>query len=264
MSYEATGRPAGGGGGGSGNWQLGQLLWAWNQLDTTQFEPTAVGFERDLGTPTPNAATALTLSVVNRGRVLGNVLRITANSLAGGGVFGVLASELTLPERYVMVAKYLGPVGGNTSLFPLIFLGYDPAPGDFNGFAYQRDGATNTVGCRTVVNNRAGSAEALVSAGIPGTTERRGATGILEVYRPNGDSPAEAFVGEQEQSCNNGSISDVRYDTSLPAAISGVSTNWDGVDMPRFGFGCWEGVNNTSGIANLDIMSLAVYAHPED
>lgn len=253
----STGSP----GGGSANWQLGPLLWEWNQVDVSQFEPTAFPFQRDLGTPSPNAATALTLSVINRGRLIGNVLQIDAVSLAGGGVFGVLASEVTLPERYMMVARYLAPIGGNPSLFPVIFTSYTPTLGAFQGFGYQRDGTSNTVSARAAVNDRAGGAEALASGGVPGTTDRRGNVGVLEVYRVNGDTPATAFLGQEERSPTNAPID---YDAALPAAISGVSTNWDGIDMPRFGFGCWEGINNTSGTVNLQIMSLQVYEHPED
>lgn len=259
-----TGGAGGGGGGGGGGTPVGEEIFAWNRVDTSQFETTAFPHERDLGTPSPNAATALALDVVDLASIvtngngfgLGNALRITATNLAGGGVFAPLLSELTLPDHYVIVSTIA--FCDNSSLFPSIHTCFSPgasAP-DFQGIFIERILNSASLRAWAIVDGRPEDNEALTGSGFMGPVdfERGGVIEQIEVWRQNGATPAKARVIVEDRCPAQGAVG---YEGAVMTEEPGVGTNWDGVDMTRCGLGCWNGTTASGSIAFRDFRIYA-------
>lgn len=250
-----------GGGGGAPSPVFGELLWQWNGVDTSQFESTAFAYERDIGTPTPNAATALALGITSApSPKLGSALQIVATNLAGGGVFAILESELTLPERYVVYWKTLAG-SGVQNLLHLAFVP-DDGLGDFQGFGSERTGGTSSAVLRTIQGNRVSNvSQTLATSGNNSSSfsdPRGGVEQIIQVWRPNGDNPSEGFARVEDRGGQNLSVNFTGVNIG---ALSGVQPNWNGLDLNRIGVGCWESNNGTSG--SVALLDLRVYAFPD-
>lgn len=255
---------------GAPNLQLGALLWEWNETDVSQFEVTALSHGSDLGGAGDGDSTlALTAHVygqpfVRAGNATGIVLRITATSLTGGGVFPVLASELTLPERYVLVARYAHH--STTQIRGGIYPWLDgTADGlSFDGYFVDRHLSSNSHQGRAV---KAGdiNASSLDNYGSPGTWDQDAidSGGMQAIYtvhqRPAGATPAYARMSAESR-CGSGI--EPRFAQEVPSTSAFVSTSWDGIDMDRFGIGVWA--LNAAQSGTVDVSRLRIYAHPDD
>jgi hypothetical protein len=246
---------------GGGNLQTGSKLWEWNKTDLSQFEATALPH----GGGTANAATALIASVVSGGQPYDKVLRLTATALQGGGVFAVLASELTLPDRYVVRVVYADDTSSVGQIVPTLYLAFTPddGGGDLEGYGLSRRTGLSNVDLRAFVNNVAGSADSLGSSGTfftPTLVDRGGIEDLITIEKnQNGETPSYVRLSVEDRGGGN---NDIAYERSLVHTISGVSTNWDGLTFDRFGPGAYEGVLGTTG--SCDFAAIEVYAHPGD
>lgn len=246
--------------------EVGELLWAWNGVDTSQFESTAFTHERDLGTATPNANTAMALSVVDRSASkLPDTLRVTGTSVQGGGVFAVLTSEITLPDRCMVEVTFADQDAGAAFVFGIYPYFNPDVSGNFEGYLVGRFIGSSSARVEAIVNGLPGTSESLSTAGIfsaATTVPRGGIRSILEVYRQRtADDPALSRINFEDRRWDS-STSNRVTDGTLPHTIASVGTNHDGVNMTRIGFGGWEGVNGSNG--TFEISSFKIFAHPED
>lgn len=254
------------------NVQLGALLWEWNETDVSQFEGTALSHGRDIATAPAggDADTALTLTAhvygqpfTRPGNATGIVLRITAAGLDGGGVFEVLASELTLPERYVVVTRYAHHSTG--SLRGTFFLWIDGA-GDkttFEGYCAERYlGSSSHRGRVVKLGVVEGSQDSYTSPGAydQDAIDTGGMEAIYTVHqRPAGDTPGYARISVEVRCGSGGTGGSVEYSQKVPSAL--IDADWDGDDMARFGIGCWAPNANQAG--TVDFSRIRIYAHPD-
>jgi hypothetical protein len=251
--------------GGPPNPQVGELLWAWNKTDVSQFEATAFAHDRDgSDVSSKNAAAELTLTVVDAGGRLGNALRLTASSsFLGGGVFGILESEFPngLPARYVVQVTYLVSTGTTNKIGA--YLCYKAAAGAFQGIAVYRATGSASLVLQAIVNDHPLVQDSLVNSGNldSDATARGGIVGLYSVFRQRtADNPSNTLVQSYDLSWGGGQP---QHDGSLPSALSGVSTNWDGLDFDRIGIGTW-GALLSGAAGTADFLDLKVYAHPDD
>jgi hypothetical protein len=233
---------------------VGELLWEWNGIDTTQFDTPAI----DVGVG-GDGSTTMSLSVVDRGAVIGNVLRTTLAVTDGGGIFFVSASELTLPTRYVAVCRHYGTAGTGAGNMACGMVLWSDANG--NAMIPQRTTGNSNLTLTGYVNAVLTSQEGLVSGGTlsdPATIDRRGILQIMECHRQAGTSP-KLFFARVEERMGDGGISN---DATHSAAHGALGANWDGLDCTRFGVGVRVNIANVSG--TMDLAQLQIYAHPED
>lgn len=250
---------------------VGQLLWEWNGTDTSQFDTTAIPFERDVGTTTPNAATELSLSVVAGDESLGNMLRVSStSSLDGGGFFPITSTELTLPVEYVVYCVFGGhtETGGGT-LFPQVMLCSMDTGTDFQGIATEgsRTGAsTQSIECYAdgrAYNSAYGATSGVFDAeAIRGGGKRQ----LVYVHRPDGeDGGAYARVGIREWGGNSNyfrfeekAIDDFSSQATISAAWDAVAYNFNRLPGP--------GMQVSSDLADnegsIDIADLKIFAKP--
>ena len=249
------------------NLEVGALLMKWNGADISQWDADIKDYERDLGSPSGgNAGTAVVVTVVPHDLpdlIGGNVLRFTGTSLAGGGIFTVKESVLTLPSRFVVVIQYAGnPTGSFSSVGVMIF--DDDVVDDMQGFYIDRPFGGSQHLVRPIIDNiKPAVSELLNNSGLfDAATEARGGVRNLITFekRPAGETPALAMVSCVDRRSIAGV--NVAFDTALPHTITGVSTNWDGLDFNRIGICVDEGINNST--FSIDIAAFAIYAHPDD
>lgn len=245
--------------GGAPNPFTGELLWAWNGTDLTQFEATALPHDR-AGTDVSgkNAATEMSLSVVSAGGRLGNLIRITtSSSFLGGGMFPILANEIALPDRYVVRtawgAQHANVNGG-------VYLMANPTNGAFRGLLAYRTSTQHLL--RAIVDDHPSSAIALGEGGTNNAAaiSMGGAVTLHTVYRQRtSDDPANWLLQTYAHSPANASP---ETDASDSTDFS-ISTDWDGIGMDRIGIGAHHAL--LTGLASTnDILDLRIYAHPED
>lgn len=261
-----------GGGGGSQSVSAfhGNLLWAWNQTDTSQFRGVATKYQANLGTNPINADTHLTLSVFNYGEPFGNVLRVTATNLSGvglngGGHFPILGSELTLPERYVVYIRR----GFHQPNFPngargYFVLAYTGNGASFNGLAIDRVLGTSDCPIYPIVGGEVNTSfRGYTSSGTwqnPADLETGGIEQWIGISRPAATTPsyARAFVADR-----GGSAHTMPFQTELLHTVAGVSTNWDGLDFTgNPGPGMLGTLNNTTGV--VDYAQIRIYEYLDD
>lgn len=261
-----------GGGGGSQSVSAfhGNLLWAWNQTDTSQFASTATTYQANGGTNPINADTRLSLSVFNYGEPFGNVLRVTATNfsgagLNGGGHFPILGSELTLPERYVVYIRR----GFHQPNFPngargYFMLAYTGGGASFNGLAIDRVIGTSGCDIYPIVGGEVNTSfRSYTSSGTwqnPADLETGGIEQWIGISRPDATTPsyARAFVADR-----GGSAHTMPFQTELLHTVAGVSTNWDGLDFTgNPGPGMLGALNNTTGV--VDYAQIRIYEYLDD
>lgn len=243
---------------------IGELLFSWNGTDLTQFDTPFKDFERDLGSPGGgNAETALIATVIADplAYFTGNIIRFTGTALAGGGILAISTAALTLPSRFVLVYTIRGVDSGSINEYGSALFN-DDVVDDMQGWLVSR--VLNQGNCRSIVNNRYGSAEALVTSGslTAAAIARGGVRQIVTVERrPAGEATALSLMG-CEDLLAIGNPGGPVFDTVIPHLISGVNTNWDTHDFNRVGLTAWEGNNGSTFV--LDFKNIAVYAHPDD
>lgn len=256
------------GGGAPGSIDVGALLWEWDPSQgVAQFEATAITHQRDLGSPGGgNADTALALSTFAYGEPFkrnnnptGLVLRVTATALEGGGYFPILASELTLPERFVLYVQYGDQnIGGNLSA--RFFICCNDDSNNFNGLSLRRSIGTADCIIEAIVNDIDGNARSFIGASS-GTFDSLTVGGIQQlvgIVRPNGDTPS---YSRGEMRDRGGSQDTQDFERALLHTISGVGTDWDGVDMNiNPGPGAYEAINGSTG--HIEYADIKVFAWP--
>lgn len=258
MPVTIIGGSSGGGGGGG---EYPPLLFRWNNTDLSQFDPVPHKHDRDIGPlNSGNADTALALSVENNPRY-GNVLRLTATNLAGGGVFPVKTSELTLPERYLVRTRLVNHSGSTQIVFGL-YLAYNPAASDFNGIYMRRSMGVSNLQFAVVRANLTRSGVAGTSAGVLNSFifSRGGLIWECEVNRPTAaKDPVQCNWSCWERRGEGGHS----YDSMNNSDVSGdLSTAFDGLECDRIGLGCHEGVNGSTGY--IEYSEFSIHTHPSD
>ncbi len=230
---------------------VGALLWAWNRQDVSQFD-VPVDHQRDIGAVAGSISASFVADVF-RGRP---GFRVTGAAIQGGHVLPVKASEVTLPDRYIVEARIarIASTFSPARVYP--FFKHDA--GVFRGFAFHRangSSASSYVCVRNDLSNLSTSGPA--SAVWNATMEQQGGVHILlEVHRQNGADPAEFLV--------NGKLED--FQTIGRAGVNEGTmsvADWNTHDMTRFGVGLYYGGGGTDA-GEADFLDLAVYAHPLD
>ena len=250
-----------------GSYQVGRRIFKWNGTDISQFEATAVPYDKLAGPlDSGDADSTLALSVFDRSADrLGNVLRLTATAMDGGGIFGVLASELPspMPDRYMVEIVLLdGSIG---SLRFGAHLCYDPVASALNALQLLRAVTTSVLAYATVRDNIQRVDGAITGSGTFTATvlaRKGGFRQLIEVNRQRiADNPARFYSHVEEKNPDDGLSSDGIYEASTGIS-AGIGAAWDGDDLDRVGIGCVESSGGTTGTC--DIKSFAIYAHPDD
>jgi hypothetical protein len=241
---------------GAPNADVGGLLWQWNRADTSQFESSAVFFDD------ATIEGTLGLSVVNVGNPFGNVLRLAYTAFRrGGGFFPIAASELTLPEQYVLYIRWGDQVP--QSGFPrrgIVSLCWNDDGGTMNAMLVER----NADSTQSLVTAVAGDTFQSTRGFATSSTYQINGNGIEQwwaVTRPNGAASAYARAWLRDR---GGAANTMSFDSEDDLqTIGGVGTNWDNVDFTGLpGIGA-EGQTLTAETGSCDIADLRIYAYPE-
>ena len=241
---------------GSPSLQLGAKLWGWNGQDLTQFG-AQVTHDNDLGSQGGSAVFSVQ---PNAHLPAKNVIRAVASSLTGGIMLPVLTAEVTLPDRFVVVVEYSWTDAGSSGINGLSYIANLDTPGAMDGWSLSRGWAATNFTLTAIVADIWNGQENLASSGAmnAASAKRGGFRSVITVQKNQaGETPAMSILNHEDRNGGGG----IAYGGGVPTDLSTVLTNWDGVDMDRFGVGIFAG-GTASGTYEFGRFDL--YAHPED
>jgi hypothetical protein len=265
MGISAVGPATPPAGGGPNDITVGEKLFEWNGVDFSQFDAAMAEWDNAIG-GIPNADSAITRSVVADPVIpaRGNVMQMAAVALQGHGGLLVKASELTLPQRYIIELQLVDDLAAPTQFpFAGVLAFFKDSGATTGGFGIVRQAPLSTLAGWAIIND-AVPATANVNYASGGSfnaaTVLRGGANMRTVVhqRPMGEPTAFSVVTHHDWIPSFGE----GHGTELPHSITGVGANWNGQDMDRCGIWLGETSNFTTG--TFQFGKFAVYAHPDD
>jgi hypothetical protein len=227
-----------------------ELVWQWDREGVTEFDG-AMSFQNDTGTRAGSSAISYVADVWNG--VPG--IRLAATGLTGGDLYPVNVGSAALRAYNVLNVRIraigTGAAGAQVALFAA------DAAGVIRGCFFARSGggsANQDFRCvRNDLSDTAVSSNCSTGAWDAATEAVGGGDYWFEFWRQAGANPATFAARLRAQEYGAGTPG---FDAGGGHGAQFTLTDWNGVDMTRFGL-CVYGSSGATG--NVDFLDIALY-----
>lgn len=226
------------------------LVWQWNRTDVSEFD-AAMSFQNDLGTRAGSSAISYVANIWSG--VPG--IRLAATGLTGGDLYPVKIASAALSAYNVLNVRIraigTGAAGAQVALFA------SDTAGVIRGCFYARSGggaANQDFRCvRNDLSDVAVSSNCSTGAWDAATEAIGGGEYWFEFWRQAGANPATFAARIRAQEYGTGTAG---FDAGGGHGGQFTLTDWNGLDLTRFGL-CVYGSSGATG--NVDVLDIALY-----